>query len=183
MSRHTPLVSKQPDSDITPDTPRELLGNMHRVVSLFAKLADQLLSRRLGLSLAQFRLLAVLECSTGTPQTQRAIADALDITEAAVSRHIRALVACGFILADRNRHSRRMNDIAITAAGSVIKQKALELLDAESHHLFGSLSYRNRIQLSMTLRTALTRLAHAYPDIITHEQAPPLLRNRRLAKR
>ncbi len=173
MPRHAHTSPNAHSNHSDPHAPRELLGAMYRIVSLFAKLADQLLNRRLGLSFAQFRLLMTLECPSRNPKTQKAIARALDITEAAVSRHIRTLVASGFILADRNKHSRRTNDIILTAAGSSITHKALALLDAESSRIFAAVSKRDRVQFSTTLGTVIRRLAHFYPDIIAHEHAPP----------
>ncbi len=145
-------------------SPRDVLTAMHAVVFSIGKIADQLLSRHLDISFAQFRLLMVLDATHENPLPQAAIARALDVTESAVSRHIQTLTTAGLLLARRNSTSRRTNDIIITKRGANIKDKALILLEAETQEIMRGVGIRERKMTLHLLHTVTHTLSKRYPD-------------------
>jgi DNA-binding MarR family transcriptional regulator len=94
-----------------------LLTTLHRVDLLSRRVADQQLTRHVGVGRAVFLILDLLNDTGPAGIAQRTIADRIGSTKAAVSRHIATAQRHGLLDATPSANSRRENTITITPAG------------------------------------------------------------------
>jgi DNA-binding MarR family transcriptional regulator len=116
------------------DLPNELpddLANLwyliRRTAALMDREGDTLCRRELGISLAQFLVLSVVDAYPGH-LSQQAIADRLGLTKGTVSRQIDNAVAAGLMTVQVAPHTRRENAVALTAAGTALVRKGDALM-------------------------------------------------------
>lgn len=100
-----------------PDDLATLWYLIRRVAGLLDRNGEALFQRELGISLAQFLVLSVVDAHAG-PLSQQAIADRLGLTKGTVSRQIEKAVNAGWMTAEVATHMRRENSIALTPAGT-----------------------------------------------------------------
>src|SRR5215211_3905711 len=93
---------------------------LHAAVSLLDKTADKALQAQAHISLSQFLVLLSMDGESGLSLSQQAIADDLRINKAAVSRHIDALVAQGWVERTPHVTSRREYQLRMTEAGVTV---------------------------------------------------------------
>jgi len=99
---------------------------LHAVVALLDRSADQILP---SLGLSYSRYLTLLTIERLGEATQRAIADALGITEPAVSRTIRALQAEGLVAAKATPGVGNRRAVGLTTAGRRLVDRAADQLE------------------------------------------------------
>ena len=109
------------------DRTRQPAYALHAVVALLDRSADQILP---SLGLTYSRYLTLLTIERLGEATQRAIAEAMGITEPAVSRTIRALQADGLVAAKATPGSGNRRSVGLTAAGQRLVDRAADQLEA-----------------------------------------------------
>lgn len=100
-----------------PDDLATLWYLIRRVAGLLDRSGEALFQRELGISLAQFLVISVVDAHPG-PLSQQTVADRLGLTKGTVSRQIDAAVKAGWMTAEVSPHSRRENVLALTPAGT-----------------------------------------------------------------
>jgi DNA-binding MarR family transcriptional regulator len=99
---------------------RQLAARMDR-------LGDALYREGLGISLAQFLVLSVVDAYPGAIN-QQAVADRLSLSKGTVSRQIETAVAAGLMTVTVSPSSRRENAVALTPRGTELVRRGDELL-------------------------------------------------------
>jgi DNA-binding MarR family transcriptional regulator len=92
---------------------------IRRTAALMDHGGDTLCRRELGISLAQFLVLSVVDAYPGH-LSQQAIADRLGLTKGTVSRQIDNAVAAGLMTVQVAPHTRRENAVAPTQLHAVV---------------------------------------------------------------
>ena len=110
-----------------PDDLATLWYLIRRTAALMDREGDTLCRRELGISLAQFLVLSVVDAYPGH-LSQQAIADRLGLTKGTVSRQIDNAVAAGLMTVQVAPHTRRENAVALTAAGTALVRKGDALM-------------------------------------------------------
>lgn len=111
---------------------------IHKFIFLAEKALDRRLQSDIGLSFSQCMILVHV---AHNPQiSQRHVACERDITPAAVSRHIEALVASGLISRFDKVANKREHVLEVTVRGHGIVKSAEEILDEEIDALMRELS-------------------------------------------
>lgn len=119
-------------SDLPGDLPDELATLWYlirRAAALMDQQGEALLRRELGVSLAQFLVLSVVDAHPG-PLSQQAIADRVGLTKGSVSRQIDHAVAAGLMTVRVAPHTRRENAVSLTEAGTALVRRGDELTEA-----------------------------------------------------
>lgn len=111
---------------------------IHKFIFLAEKALDRRLQSDIGLSFSQCMILVHV---AHNPQiSQRHVASERDITPAAVSRHIEALVESGLMSRFDKIHNKREHVLEVTLRGLGIVKSAEEILDEEIDALMHELS-------------------------------------------
>lgn len=133
-----------------PDELATLWYLIRRLAALMDREGDALCRRELGISLAQFLVLSVVDAYPG-PLSQQAIADRLGLTKGTVSRQIDNAVAAGLMTVQVAAHTRRENAVALTSAGTAVVRDGDALMQDSRSALLGAVT-------SKELRTAIGAL-------------------------
>jgi DNA-binding MarR family transcriptional regulator len=119
---------------------------LQHVAAVAARRVDQVLQERLGVGLAQFRLLKVLEQHPeGLKQCK--IAQSLGQTEASISRQIKLLMQKGMLAAQISPANRRQHIAILTPKGTQLTCAAQEILQSYYVSLLAGLSEKQRRQV------------------------------------
>jgi DNA-binding MarR family transcriptional regulator len=113
LMKQTDLLGELPDELAT------LWYLIRRVAGLMDRQGEALFRRELGISLAQFLVLSVVDAHPG-PLSQQAIADRVGLTKGSVSRQIDHAVAAGLMTVRVASHTRRENSVTLTEAGTTL---------------------------------------------------------------
>jgi DNA-binding MarR family transcriptional regulator len=105
-----------------PDDLATLWYLTRRVVGLMDRSGEALFQRELGISLAQFLVLSVVDAHPG-PLNQQQVADRLGLTKGTVSRQIDNAVSAGLMSVQPSAHSRRENSVTLTPAGAKLVRR------------------------------------------------------------
>jgi len=105
------------DTPPLPDDLATLWYLVRRVAGLLDRTGEALFQQEIGLSLAQFLVLSVVDAHPG-PLNQQAVADRLGLTKGTVSRQIDTAVAAGLMSVQPSPTNRRENVITLTPAGT-----------------------------------------------------------------
>jgi DNA-binding MarR family transcriptional regulator len=105
-----------------PDDLATLWYLIRRVAALMDRQGETLFRKELGISLAQFLVLSVVEAHPG-PLSQQAVADRLGLTKGTVSRQIDAAVHAGLMTVTVAAHTRREHALTLTGAGLALVRK------------------------------------------------------------
>ncbi len=108
--------------DELPDDLATLWFLVRRVAGLLDRSGETLFRAELGISLAQFLVLSVVDAHPGT-LSQQAIADRLGLTKGTVSRQVENAIGSGLMTARPAEHSRRENAVALTAEGTALVRR------------------------------------------------------------
>ena len=114
-----------PDDDVA-----QLWLLTRRVAGLMDRSGEALLRPSLGISMAQYLVLSVVDAHPG-PLNQQAVADRLGLTKGTVSRQIDAAVAAGLMTVEVSPESRRENLVALTPQGTRLVRRGDRLVDRE----------------------------------------------------
>ncbi|WP_162233008.1 MarR family winged helix-turn-helix transcriptional regulator [Nostocoides japonicum] len=123
----------QPESGLPalPDQVATLWFLIRRLAGAMDRQGEALFRRELGVSLAQFLVLSVVDAHPG-PLSQQAVADRLGLTKGTVSRQIDAAVAAGLMTVATAEHTRREHALALTEAGTALVRRG-DALFGDSH--------------------------------------------------
>ena len=108
--------------DELPDDLATLWYLVRRTAALMDQQGEALLRRELGVSLAQFLVLSVVDAHPG-PLSQQAIADRVGLTKGSVSRQIDHAVTAGLMTVRVAPHTRRENAVSLTEAGTALVRR------------------------------------------------------------
>ncbi len=108
--------------DELPDELATLWYLIRRVAGLMDRQGEALFRRELGISLAQFLVLSVVDAHPG-PLSQQAVADRVGLTKGTVSRQIDSAVAAGLMTVRVASHTRREHAVALTEAGTALVRR------------------------------------------------------------
>jgi DNA-binding MarR family transcriptional regulator len=133
-----------PDADIA-----DFWFLVRKSASLMDRGGETLFREGLGISMAQFMVLSVIDAHPGD-FNQQSIADLLGLTKGTVSRQIDNASGAGLVVAKVSATSRREKTIALTEAGTALVRRGDELLAATNSGLF---PYLDRGDLAATIRT------------------------------
>ncbi len=122
---------------------------LHHISSVLARQSDQILQEQLGIGFSQFKLLLILEQSTGVQQKQ--IAQKLGQTEASISRQIKILHDGGLLTSQVSPNNRREHITRLTPKGAKFTEKALEILNNYHAPVFAHLNDKQQQQLQELL--------------------------------
>ncbi len=86
------------------------------------RVGDALYRQELGISLAQFLVLSVVDAHPG-PLNQQTIVDRLGLTKGTVSRQIDLAVQAGRMRVETAPHSRREHTVGLTAEGTALVRR------------------------------------------------------------
>src|ERR1700753_2981159 len=95
---------------------------VRHVAARMDRAGDALYRQGLGISLAQFLVLSVVDAHPGT-LNQQAVADRLGLTKGTVSRQIEQAVAAGLMHVAPSAVSRRETVVALTPAGTALVRR------------------------------------------------------------
>ncbi|MDN5766585.1 MAG: MarR family transcriptional regulator [Humibacillus sp.] len=110
-----------------PDEWATLWQLIRRVAGSMDRQGEALFRRELGISLAQFLVLSVVDAYPG-PLSQQAVADRLGLTKGTVSRQIEAAVSAGLMTVQVAAHTRRENAVSLTKAGATLVRAGDDLV-------------------------------------------------------
>ncbi len=118
-------------------------------LSVLSNRVSQALARfyaeRFGLSVTEWRVLAVLARHRGISANEVAERTAMD--KVAVSRAVRRLLSCGRLLRSADRGDRRRSRLRLSARGEAIYQQVAPLAIAFERRLLGLLAPEERARL------------------------------------
>jgi DNA-binding MarR family transcriptional regulator len=120
---------------------------LHLVVALLDRSAEEILPT-LGLTYSRYLTLLTIERLGET--TQRAIAEAMSLTEPAVSRTIRALRADGLVATEARAGSGNRRAVRLTETGVRLVNSAAEQLEAAFGLLMEAAGLRPADVLALT---------------------------------
>lgn len=126
-----------------------LIYELHKTVWILDKLADRTLQQQLQLTYPQFlMLLAIAQHET---VSQRVVADFLELTPGAVSRHIEILRERELLVREENLENRREHRLHLTESGKLLFKKAKAILDQKYTELLPDLAPEKQKQLEEVL--------------------------------
>jgi DNA-binding MarR family transcriptional regulator len=99
---------------------------VRRNAGLMERQGEALFRSELGISLAQFLVLSVVDAYPGT-LNQQVVADRLGLTKGTVSRQIDRAVQAGLMTVQVAAHTRRENTVSLTDAGTELVRKGDEV--------------------------------------------------------
>ena len=99
---------------------------IHHLSAVMGRQTEQVLQEQLGIGLSQFKILMVLEWNPRVGQ--RAIADSLGQSEAAISRQVKLLKAKNLLVTKQDPNNRRKHITAPTPLGMQITEAASSIL-------------------------------------------------------
>lgn len=149
---------------------RDNLGYLlHHLSFVLARQSDQVLQEQLGIGFSQFKILHILEQSTGTQQRQ--IAGKLGQTEASISRQIKLLQDNGMLTSQVSPTNRREHITRLTPKGIKVTEKAMEILNNYHAPVFAKLTEKQQQQLKELLNVmhdamcTSSRGGHCHTDL------------------
>jgi DNA-binding MarR family transcriptional regulator len=107
-----------------------LIFRIHYLVLVTDKLASKQLQESVGLSLSQFLLLSMLQCSPAV--NQKRIASWLGVSEVSVSKQIAQLEKLGLIEKQENQPDRKQQFWQLTTKGQDKFQSSIVIMDSLS---------------------------------------------------
>ncbi len=110
---------------------------LHRLSALLEKAADHALQAELELTFSQCMILLSLRDNPSC--SQRSIAECRELTEAAVSRQTEMLREKGLLTREENAQNRREHVLKLTAKGTKLLEKGMEIITAKFSAVFSVL--------------------------------------------
>ena len=122
---------------------------LHHISAMLARNSDQVLLEQLGIGFSQFKILLILDQSTGVQQ--KVIANKLGQTEASVSRQIKLLLDSGMLSSSVNPANRREHITRLTPKGLKVIERSMEILNVHHAPVFARLNEKQQLQLQELL--------------------------------
>lgn len=108
---------------------------LHHVVKLLHQQADHILENELDITFSQYLVLKVSDCIEDP--SQREVANCLDVTPAAISRHIDVLCERKLITKHHKPDNRREHELQLTDSGQHKVAEAQRLLSVRFDGILG----------------------------------------------
>jgi DNA-binding MarR family transcriptional regulator len=134
------MILPMTQSNLTGELPDELATLWYlirRVAGVMDRQGEALFRRELGISLAHFLVLSVVDAHPG-PLSQQAIADRVGLTKGSVSRQIDHAVAAGLMTVRVASHTRRENAVALTETGTALVRQGDVLSQTSRSAMLGA---------------------------------------------
>jgi len=128
----------------------DILSLLQHIAATVHRQADQTMQERLGIGIAQFRLLATLQEQPHVQQ--RFLADSLGQTEASISRQVKLLQVRGLLGVQVDSRNKRRHIMVLSAKGIKFTDAAREIADAYSAPVLGRLGDKEQEQLAQMLQ-------------------------------
>jgi MarR family transcriptional regulator, temperature-dependent positive regulator of motility len=119
------------------------------VASSLNKASDKVLQQRLGIGMAQFKILSAVQVNQRL--LQRHIATVLNQTEASISRQVQLLHRKNLLVTQINPKDRRQHITTLTSQGQQMIASALEILEAFQARFVAGLSDKQQTELIQIL--------------------------------
>jgi DNA-binding MarR family transcriptional regulator len=150
---------------MTSPTIRELLSyRLHRVANLLSRGAELRYRREFGVSLWEWRTVALLGGAEG-PQSLNGLARAAGIDKSQMSRVVSGLTRRRFVRRETDASDGRGIRLSLTSAGRVLYQKLIRAAAERNDAFLGCLSARERA----VLEAIMTKLAQEARIFIQQE--------------
>lgn len=107
--------------------PDSLTFHLHRLTTRLDGEADRILQAELGLSYRRFLVLVVMREMGDS--TQRALAEAVNVSDPAISRMAKALADDGMVTINQDPGGGNRKRLTLTAVGQDLVQRSLDLLE------------------------------------------------------
>jgi DNA-binding MarR family transcriptional regulator len=146
--------------DELPDELATLWYLIRRAGSLMDRQGEELFRRELGISLAQFLVLSVVDAHPG-PLSQQAVADRVGLTKGTVSRQVDQAVAADLMTVRVATHTRREHAVALTEAGTALVRRGDALADVSRAAMLGAVDPAELPAAVRVLRSLLQALESA----------------------
>ncbi len=130
---------------------------IRRTAALMDRAGDDMFRSELGISLAQFLVLSVVDAHPGQ-LNQQAVADRLGLTKGTISRQIENAVTAGLMTVAVSAHSRRENTVALTQEGTEMVRRGDQIFQAYRDELATDVSERDLKAIIRTLTTMVEKL-------------------------
>lgn len=131
---------------------------LHHISSVLARNSDQVLQEQLGIGFSQFKILLILEQSTGVQQ--KLIAEKLGQTEASISRQIKLLQDAGMLTSVVSPSNRREHITRLTPKGVKVTERAMQILNDYHAPVFAHLNEKQQVQLQELLSIVHTTMCN-----------------------
>lgn len=122
-----------------------LVMKIRKTAFIMDRIAGKALDDAFGMSFSQFLILAIV--AHHPEVTQRGIAEARDVTEAAVSRLVDQLRRSGKLRRAKSPQSRREHRLTLTPAGRRTLAKGRKLVEGKLDEYFAPLTAAERVVL------------------------------------
>lgn len=150
-------------NSVFPEFNQSLSFQLHHLVKLMGYRANQILEQELDITFSQFRVLMMV--ADMSQPSQREVADCLDVTAAAISRHIDGMCDRGLILKQQKPDNRREHVLALTQVGVRKIDAARQLLHNSFDALVSEqLSEREVAQLQNSIQKIATAFEATTPQ-------------------
>ena len=131
-------------------SPTNTIGYLfHHTATILGRQYDHVLQKELGIGMAQFKILMILQREAHVQQNK--LAECLGQTEASISRQIKLLARDGLLEVHIAPGNRRQHIATVTAKGTKLTQDALQALKNYAGPMFNTLSNEQKQQLQTSL--------------------------------
>jgi DNA-binding MarR family transcriptional regulator len=135
---------------------------LHMLVHIMDKDVDKSLTAGLGVSFAQFFILANIQVCKESLRNQVNLSKIMDITQAAISRHIKIMMEKGWVSTIINPTNRRENILELTNQGHKIYKQSLDHVNCMCDSLFENISLSEQQQLQLILTKLLKQFKYDF---------------------
>ena len=141
--------------------------HLQRVANMLLRESDQVLQEQLGIGMAQLKILEIVQKSSRL--LQRQIAEALNQTEASISRQVKLLHNKQLLITRPNPKDHRERITTLTPRGMRLVEAALELLQSFQTPLISDLSEKQQAELMNMLSKIEQRITPPEDPSLEHK--------------
>ncbi|HSN35718.1 MAG TPA: MarR family transcriptional regulator [Arthrobacter sp.] len=130
---------------------------LHRATALVDRVADRYLQEHHGIRYSGF--LVLLTVGTGGQQTQRQIADRLDVSRASITQRLGRLLDDGLVTARPHPDDARANTVSLSRKGTALLERAWQGLESHQDGVDAGVDVKTLVQqLDQIIDNALLAL-------------------------
>ncbi len=135
---------------------------LHMLVHIMDKEVDKSLTNDLGISFAQFFILAHIHDCDKSLSNQVGLAKIMEITQAAISRHIKIMMEKDWVNTIINPTNRRENILQLTEKGEQIYKDSLDHVNSMCDDLFTNITSDEQKLLQAILEKLLNKFNYDF---------------------
>jgi DNA-binding MarR family transcriptional regulator len=135
---------------------------LHILVHIMDKEVDKSLTHSLGVSFAQFFILAHIHNCDQSLKNQVSLAKIMDITQPAISRHIKIMMDKDWVITAINPTNRRENILQLTPIGENIYCQSLDHVNQMCQDLFEHISPKDQQDLQTIISKLLIKFDYEF---------------------